>query len=255
MLHNIKDIIGAKLTASDGDIGKVRDFLFDDTTWTFRYVVADTGGWLTGRKVLISPFSLGDPDLRGFKGHVPVKLTRQQLEAAPPLDEHAPVSRRYELELARFYVVPTYWEGNMLWGYRPYPSSVQPLTPEEVAEHQKEVQEIKHCHLRSAREVTGYHLGAMDGEIGHVKDYLADHQTWAIRFLIVDTKNWWPGKQVLIAPTLVSQVNWDQKSVTVRIPRDQIKNSPAYHPDQPITAELEEQIHAYYGYPKMPQEF
>lgn len=251
-LRSINGIIRAKIRATDGDIGKVRDFLFDDERWTLRYVVADTGNWLTGRKVLLSPFSLGDPDLVRMTSEIPVKLSRKQIEEAPPLDADAPVSRRYEQQLARYYALPPYWGSNSLWGFRQHPAETIPFTPEEIAEQEKPFADIKECHLRSVKEVDGYHIQALDGLIGHVRDFLAHQQSWAIRFLVVDTKNWWPGKRVLISPAKAREVNWQARRVQLQMKRDQIKQSPEYHPDQPVSIDLEELTLAHYGYSEIP---
>ena len=64
-------------------------------------------------------------------------------------------------------------------------------------------------HLRSSAAVTGYHIQATDGDIGHVEDFLLDDRSWTIRFMVVDTTNWWAGEKVLIAPAWIERVDWD----------------------------------------------
>ena len=104
MLHSIQQRYGEKLRATDGEIGHVRDFYFDDKTWTIRYLVADTGGWLTDRQVLISPHALGHLYPKGSV--LFVNLTRKQIERSPSIDDHKPVSRQHEEEYHRYYGYP-----------------------------------------------------------------------------------------------------------------------------------------------------
>lgn len=103
------------------------------------------------------------------------------------------------------------------------------------------------CHLRSIKEVTGYRIEALDGTIGHVEDFLIDEETWAIRYMIVDTKNWWPGKKILVSPTWIKNVSWIEKSVTVELTKDNIEQGPQYDPNQTVTREYEDALYTYYG--------
>lgn len=164
MLRTLKEPAGYKLTALDGDIGHCHDFLFDDSKWTVRYMVADTGRWLPGSKVLISPAFLESPDWETQR--FPVRLTQQQIEDSPPLDSDAPVSRRYEQTYHDFFTTPYYWMGNALWGNHPFPGMT---VPPPVAEPQTELPTLPEeqpdaTRLRSVREVTGYRVAARDGE-------------------------------------------------------------------------------------------
>jgi hypothetical protein len=242
MLRSLKELFYYILASQDGEIGRCKDFLFDDRFWTIRYMVADTGKWLPGRKVLVSPISLGEPDWgsRLF----PVRLTKKQVEDAPGLDQDAPVSRQYEIAWTQFYGWPYYWEGPYAWGSVPHPDMIYDgRLPEEQAEkvHSKD------DNLRSADEVTGYHIRATDGEVGHVEDFIVDDATWTIRFLVVDTRNWLPGKKVLIKPSWVDSVNWVARKVKIDLPRETIKNSPEYDPSMPVNREYEERLYDFYG--------
>jgi len=100
MLRSLKKLFGNKILATDGQIGRVHDFYFDDQEWTVRYMVADTGGWLKGRLVLISPAALGEADWGAES--FPVNLTRQQIGESPGIEEDLPVSRQQEIELQRY---------------------------------------------------------------------------------------------------------------------------------------------------------
>jgi len=249
MLRSIKELYNYKLEAEDGLIGRCKDFLFDDEAWTIRYMVADTGNWLVGRKVLISPISLKDPDWSSRL--FPVRLDKKQIEEAPDLDEHAPVSRRHEIKWSQYYGWPYYWEGSGLWGEASYPSALFTQEQLEAAEQASQTESGEHDeHLRSAHEVTGYHILANDGRIGHVDDFIVDDETWSIRYMIADTRNWLPGKKVLISPGWVDSMDWAERVVQVNLTKDAIKNGPGYNPSEPINREYEVRLYDFYGRPK-----
>ena len=245
MLRSLKDIMNYVLEAKDGDIGRCKDFLFDDQYWAIRYMVADTGKWLPGRKVLLSPIALEEPD--AITQRFPVKLTCQQIEESPPLDEHAPVSRQYEMNWLDYYGWAYYWSGAHLWGPAPYPSALYtPKLREELVEEKPQPEE---SHLRSVKEVKGYRIEASDGEIGHVDDFIVDDQSWSIRYLVLDTRNWLPGRRVLVAPEWVKSVHWADGRVEVDLTQEAIKNSPEYDPAAPVNREYEVRLYNYYGQP------
>ena len=190
MLSNAKTLQGYKLNSLDGEIGKVKEFYFDDRHWTIRYLVADTGNWLTGRQVLISPYAL--LAVSREKQQITVDLTKKQIEGSPSLDRDKPVSRQFEEAYCAYYCWPMYWGGPYKWGS--YPSIVRDRAKWRKSQGEK----AWDAHLRSTHAVSGYQIQAADGEIGHVEDFVIDDETWAIRYLIVDTHNWWPGKKVLV---------------------------------------------------------
>ena len=236
MFHKAKDLISYRLGAKDGEIGRVRDFYFEDTNWTIRYLVADTGSWLSGRLVLLSPFALASVDAAGR--HFNVKLTREQIERSPSIDTHKPVSRQFEAEYARYYGWPMYWYGPALWGPTPYPMYEASAThPTHDAAHQR-----GDPHLRSASEVEGYHLHASDGDLGHVHDFLIGDQDWAIRYIIVDTRNWWPGKKVLIPTQWIREVNWEKSKVYVDVSQAAIKAAPEYSDELRLSRDFEQKL-------------
>jgi len=207
MLHSIQQRYGEKLRASDGEIGHVRDFYFDDKNWTVRYIVADTGRWLAGRQVLISPHALGHLYPNGKV--LLVNLTRQQIEESPSIDEHKPVSRQHEEEYHRHYGYPYYAESWPLWGLAEYPVSVPPQPP--TAAKQRGVD----SHLRSARVVRGYNVEASDGGIGGVGDFLIDGRTWVLREIVVETGRWCSRKEISIPTDKISRISYDESSVYV----------------------------------------
>ena len=232
MLRSLRDLLGGTILATDGEIGKVHDFFFDDEHWTVRYMVADTGGWLTGRLVLLSPAALGEPDWSGRT--FPVSLSRKQIEDSPSVESDRPVSRQHELELHGYYGWPLYWGGGMVTAgtLGVYPELVvQPeLHKEETPARGEEAvgQAQDDPHLRSAREVTGYHIQAADGGIGHVQDFIVDDEDWAIRHMVVDTRNWLPGKNILVSPQSIARVSWEDHKVYVDLPREKIEEAPDF---------------------------
>lgn len=239
MLTKVKTLNGYKLEGLDGAIGQVEEFYFDDRHWTIRYLVADTGNWLTERKVLISPYALNSV-IESDK-QLCVNLTKQQIENSPPLESHKPVSQQFEDDYYGYYGWPVYWSGESVWGNSTYLERDRtkwggPPNPAKTWDR----------HLRSTREVTGYHLQALDGEIGHVEDFVVDDQTWTVRYLIVGTKNWWPGKTVLISPHWIERVSWNESKVFVNLSREAIQHSPEYTYESLLTRDYEIGLHQHY---------
>lgn len=230
MLHSTKALHGVKVIAIDGDIGTIDDVYFDDAKWTIRYFVTDTGGWLSGRKVLLSPASL--QHLYWQERAMHVELTRQQVRNSPDIDAAKPVSRQHEAAFYDYYAYPYYWAGPYLWGHADFPGrAAQPFEgPGWEQEKKRMEQEISNAdpHLRSVREVTGYAIEAIDHKLGHLEDMLFDDEDWSIRMLVIDPRNWWPGKNVLVSPQHIDRIDWLNKSVAVGLTRDEIKHSPKY---------------------------
>lgn len=250
MLRSLDELTGYTLAAEDGEIGQCKDFLFDDQKWAIRYMVADTATWLPGRHVLISPISLGEPNWSGKL--FPVKLTKEKVKNSPPLETDMPVSREYEKRLFKFYGHPYYWIGHNVWGYSAYPASLYGMVREEEKDVKKEqAEEEQPNHLRSAKEVKGYYIHATDDRIGHVEDFIVEDNTWIIRYIVVDTRNWLPGgKKVLVSSDWVTEIQWEEKELAVDLTRDTIKNSPEYDPNIPVNREYEVRLYDFYGRPK-----
>jgi hypothetical protein len=236
MIRRVKELQGYTLGAVDGEIGRVKHFYFDDNSWVIRYLVADTGSWIPLRKVLISPHAFRQTD--DSEKRLSVNLTRQQIENSPSIETHEPVSRQFEREYYRYYAYPFYWQGAALWGMSPYP--IVPPAVEGPAPVTEVPEEDRH--LRSTGELIGYHIQARDGEIGHVEDFLLDDESWAIRYLVVDTRNWWPGKKVLVAPRWIERISWEESKVFVALDRDSIRQAPEYDPSVEFTPEYENRL-------------
>ncbi len=246
MLRSVESMKNHVLLAEDGEIGRCKDVIFDDRYWTVRYMLADTGKWLPKRKVLISPISLGEPDWQS--GRIPVRLTKEQIEKAPGLDEDAPVSRQHEEEYFRYYGWSYYWTGVGVWGMYGRPRPLSKQQPPESKDATTEAEAGK-TNLRSANEVIGYHIQATDGEIGHVEDFIIDDETWTLRYMVIDTRNWLPGRKVLISPAWTDSVDWAERRVSVVMTRKQVEESPEYDPGAPVNREYEARLYDYYGRP------
>lgn len=240
MLIKAKALKGYSLKSLDGDVGAANEFFFDDRFWTIRYLVADSESWLSGKKVLISPYSLNSVNNSDEK--VSIQLTRKQIEDSPSIDTDEPVSRQFESVYNGYYGYPDYWGGQYMWGGYPYlirdRSKWGSFTSKEMEWDR---------HLRSTHEVTGYHLLALDGEIGHVDDFIIDDETWAIRYLVAATKNWWPGKKVLISPKWIENVSWEEREVTIGLSRETIKAAPEYSDESLLTRDYETGMYGHYN--------
>lgn len=227
MTQTVKNLQGDRLIARDGAIGSVADVYFDDERWGVRYLVVDTGEWLPGRRVLISP-SCVEPDGVSAEA-LRVALTREQVKSAPDIDSDRPVSRQYEIAHAAHFGYPYYWSGPLLWGAAgvpivgtpPHPA-MSPRQPEAERAVQAEL-EKGDSHLRSSAEVIGYAIEARDGTLGRVADFAVDDHTWAIREVIVDTRTWWPGGEVRVAPQEVERIDWGEGKMHLRVTREELK--------------------------------
>jgi sporulation protein YlmC with PRC-barrel domain len=236
--------------ATDGEIGKVKDFYFDDHSWTIRYLVVETGGWLSGRKVLISPESVKPGS---WEHHtLPVNLTMEQIKNSPDIDTEETVSRHHEIELRKHYPWTHYWAGG-LWAAGIGTTGMMVGGPEPVDEHlegEKHQQELEGEHksqLRSYDNLRGYMIHETDGHIGEVSDLVVDDATWKIDFLVVDTGTWLPGKKVLLAPHLIKELDWLTSTARVNATKDKIRHSPEYDQHNLVTEEYQKKLHDYYG--------
>jgi hypothetical protein len=241
MFYNAKALNGYRLNSLDGPIGKVKEFYFDDLHWTIRYLVADTGFWLPGRQVLISPYALGSINTDIDPKQIEVHLTKKQIEESPSLDSDKPVSHQFEQAYYGHYGWPIYWGGPDRWGPSP-----QIVRDREKWKEYVQSEKRGDPHLRSTFAVTGHHVEALDGEIGHVSDFIIDEEMWAIRYLVIDTHNWWPGKKVLISPQWIERVSWSERKVWVNLTRDVIKHSPEYTEDFLLNRDYEAALHQHY---------
>ena len=250
MLRRADDLYGFDIEAEDGDAGDLIGLYFDDKAWTVRYLVVDTGGWLGGRKVLLSPLAVAET--RWEENALRVALTRSQVEHSPDIDLDKPVSRQQIVDLHEYYGCPGYWGGSLTMGTATpgvYPMIIAGAdqVEEEMTGEGPSEKYRGDPHLRSTRAVAGYDIHAVDGEIGHVEDFFVSDKDWVIRYLLVDTRDWLPGRKVLMAPEWIAEVDWAERAVHVRMTRAQVKASPEYDPSAPPAREYEVQLFVHCG--------
>jgi uncharacterized protein YrrD len=249
MLHSIKKLEGIRILTADEEVGSVEEVYFDDEQWVVRYLIVDTGGWLGGRRVLISPYAVQSMDWP--RRTLFVNLTRQQVEGSPGIDTQKPVSRQQEAAYHRYYGYPQYWQSGTFWAWGAMPV-ISPPDPQirEEEEWRRRADASSagaDAHLRSSKVVLGYRIEASDDSIGHVADFLFEEETWAIRYLIVDTRNWLHGKHVLVSPQWIREVSWIDHTCNLELTRRQIEQSPEYDPVHMPSPEYESLLHRHYG--------
>ena len=250
MLWDASALVGYAIEATNGSIGTVSDLLFEDDSWTVRWLVADTGDWFSSRKVLLPVAALGLPDraTRSF----PVKLTMQQVKDSPDIDTDAPVSRQNESYFFEYYGLDPYWGGGlfplsnaMAVPFRPQPAPDEVMQREDIIAAAATLGHDRH--LRSAAAVTSYHIHATDGEIGHVADFLVNDPGWTIRYIKVDTSNWWIGEKILLSPRSISKIIWSERMIDLNVDRQKVKAAPRYNPAMTVDTAYDEKFLTYYG--------
>jgi len=252
MLERYKNLRRCTIGAVDGDLGPLVDLYFDDVVWAVRYLVVDTGGWLSGRQVLISPAAAAEPDMQARV--LPVSLTQEQVRQSPEVESALPIPRQHESELARYYGWPLYWESS-IW-VSPIPTTTLGHAGDglQVAMQQERrrppARESLEAHLRSASDLVGYAVQARENTIGHVKDFFADDWEWMIRYLVIDTGSFWPGKRVLIAPQAIHRIDWVEPTLSIELEPEKIRGAPEYDASVPVDRDYEERLHEYYGWSK-----
>ncbi len=248
MLKALAEMRGMGIRANDGDIGRLDEFLFEDDSWTIRWLVIDTGGWLERKRVLISPVAFVGMDWE--HGNIRLNMARERVEGSPDIDTDKPVSRQQEMDHFLYYGWSYYWGGTGLWGDGMYPGTLATgPAPVSDASHPGEYgsRETKgDPHLRSMREVAGYGIHALDGDIGHVEDFLLDVQEWRIRYLVADTRNWLPGRKVALPCGWVEDIRWTESRVHVRLQKEAIRHAPEIDPLLPLSEEEEKRLHEHF---------
>lgn len=229
MLLSLETLFGYHLDAKDDRIGRCKDFMFDDRDWVVRYMVANTHRWLPGgRDVLISPISMGHPYEQ--EKAIAVKLDVDQIKNSPLLEDNQPISREYESRLFRHYGYGFYWMGAGLWGTYPHPGA---LVDSRALDMEEGLADEKQYHLRSVQEIDGYIVQAQDDGCGHVADLLVDDRSWAIRYVVVNLRNWLPGGPNVVLPReVIREISWPQQHVEVNLSADQVKDAVQYEPGQ-----------------------
>jgi hypothetical protein len=244
MLRSLKELERYTVSATDGDLGRVENFLFDDGQWAIRYLVVKTGHFFDERSVLVSPISFREVDWAKNLFHL--SLTMDEIKRSPGIDTDQPVSGQHERAYFDYYGYPYYWGTMGIWGAGYYPgllgarrrNGAPPEAPDE---------ESGDIHLRSAAEVRGYTVEGSDDQVGFVADFIVDDETWELRYLVIDTSHWWWGKKVLVAPRWATRVSWDERQIFVDLSRDAIKNSPEWDAATMVRREYETRLYGHYG--------
>jgi hypothetical protein len=250
MLRVASELHGYTVDAVDGGIGSTSDLLFDDRTWKVRWLVAETGGWLGGRRVLLHPSAIGRTD--DVHHTIAVKCTKRQIQTSPEIGKNQPVSRQTEHNLFDHYGWDPLWELEHVGvGGITRPTAIPPGHPAKpISDPQTGAEQEQDPHLRSVVAVRGYHIHGTDGGIGHLEGFLVDDQNWAIKYLIVNTRNWWPGEHVLVAPVAVTNINWSASKIALNVTQNQVRTSPVWKPNEMVMPrEYQERLHAHYHWP------
>jgi uncharacterized protein YrrD len=258
MLRSMSGLENYAIGATDGSIGHVEDFYFDDDAWVIRYLVVKTGAWLAGRRVLISPIAVGKPNCT--ERLLPVAITKAQVKNSPDIDTDKPFSRQHEQDYIGHYGYPDYWGSTGMWGDDDYPGDLlarsglsRTNTEYRIAQAEARAgvaakpKGNEDPHLRSCKVVIGYRIESTDGEIGHVSGLLVDEQTWVIRYMVVNTSKWWLGHQVLIAPQWIDDFHWAEQSVSVHLTQHEVKTSPPFTSTQEFNRAHEADLYEHYG--------
>ena len=260
MLFAVSGLMDCQVHASDGEVGAVKDFLFDDRSWKIRWIEVETGHWLPGRRVLIHPSAVAPLSLPpkpalpmmspGQAVELAVDLTKAQIEAGPQAQADEPVTRQMESLLYDYYGWDAYW-GVTHFGAAALSHSELKIVPEaEQRDADAETFSLGDVSgLRSVGSVKGAHVHALDGDIGHVENLLADDSNWEIRYLVIATRNWWPGKVVQLSPYAVKDADWSNRRVNVNVTREQVKSAPAWDPLALADQASEEALHRHFGWP------
>lgn len=243
MLARLMDIIGFRIEATDGTIGEVENFLFDEETWMVRYLVADTRRWIPGKKVLIAPQAFDD--LNWAMQRFPVALTQDQVRESPDRATDLPVSRQWEADLHVHYGWKPYWDFHPV-GHAPAWGSER-LPVLERVQGVASAREHGDPHLRSVGEVKGYDVDATDGPVGHVEDFVTTTDVWKILYLEIGSHTWRRGESWLLPTDWIRGVSWPGHRVPVDQQRERIHDSPSLRPKAPITRDYEAKLFEHYG--------
>ncbi len=217
MLQSIQQFYGKKLGAADGHIGHVKDFYFDDQSWTIRYLVADTGPWLAGRLVLLPSHVFAADAFETAEaadnGILRVSLTRSQIKRSPSVDLHHPISRQYEEAYHRYYSWPFYWTAG---------GGDDHLTTEELQEEILPQPGDDPC-LRSTQTVTGYRVQATDGPVGSVTGLMIHGRDWKIRELIIKADPEITAEEIFLLPESVGRISCEETMIYINLAQNDVR--------------------------------
>lgn len=237
-----RDLSALTLFATDGHVGSVQQLYFDDRNWAVRYLLVHTGGWLSGRTVLIAPIAVEKIDDTNVS--MQINLCKEQIAQAPTIEETWPRHRHYADTYETYVRCAPYWQlGSTVWE-RPafYADSLMTRSNEPL-----DLESSEQSHLRSSREITGYGILARDGQLGHVGDLIVDDNDWVVRYIEVNTRNWLPGKKVLVQAGRIKQIDGTKRSMMMSLTKHAIQSAPACNATGMITPDYELQLFKHYG--------
>lgn len=243
MLREAKMLKGCVVRAEDGPIGRVDGVFFDDQSWGVRYLVVDTGGLLSDEKVLILPDFVEEIN-EAMPASVRVSLTREQVEKSPCVEADRPVAAQQEVDYYAYHGAAPYWGA---WEAAGWGVSGPGFPPYTRPDAEAGAEERGDPHLRSSTEVRGYAIRSRDRTIGHVEDFIVDDQDWEIRYVIVDTRDWLPGKKVPLSAAWVSGISWAGAEIEVDLMAEEIRSAPEWSPGTTINRQYETELHAHFG--------
>jgi len=211
MLDRLKPLFGHHIHASDGPIGSLDDFYFDDAQWIMRYLIVDTGTFLHRHKVLISPDAIVGIDWDGKV--ISLKHSMKQIADSPDVDVDKPVYRQIEEQLVNYYGWVSHW------------------TPHsDLSEPQSEPVLTGDTHLRSMRNVSQYAVMAFDGRVGSIDDFIVDHNGWAIPLAILDTRHYLTEAQVVIPARRLKGIRVEDREISIDMNKADVSASPHFDP-------------------------
>jgi PRC-barrel domain len=218
MLRQIRELGTYRLHATDGDIGHLEQFYFDDRDWKITYFVVDIGTWLHGKKVLMSPSAIIGVDAPTKT--INAAFTKQQVQESDDVGTHKPEGLEQPHDYSLYLGMPYYLGLNALNDYDE--------------------------HLRSSKVVSRYHVMAVDGEIGQIEDGIVDDQTWTIQYVVSTVRNWWSSKKVLLPTEWILWISAAESNFYVSLTRNNIATAPAFDPEKPLTRDLESALNNHY---------
>jgi uncharacterized protein YrrD len=246
MLRTARQLEHCELRAPNGPAGHVTDLLLDPQRWTVRHLVVATGGWLEPHDVMV-PVDAFRPG--GNERRIETTMNADEIVHCPSAE---PEAQSEGYAGSEYYDWPGYWGApgfgdGFLIGLSGWPLPPAAL---DAARRRATSVDAEREHERSAHALTGRRIEANDGEIGHIDDFVVDDASWRIRAIVVDTRNWWPGKKVAVPPELIDEISPREGKIYVNLTRAAIANRPAFHLRAPLGLDQTDQLHAHHGWPR-----
>ncbi len=241
MLRTARTLKNYKLECIDGELGKAKEFHFDTQCWIVRYLIAETGSWLAGRKILISPHAMDS--IRREDQHIFIDLNKNQIKDAPLLYNNHPISREFEEENCRYYDWPIYWHSQSFGEQQPRLRN-RNYDQWNECKHDNIVCDIR---LRSTLEINDFHIQTLDNDIGHIEDFIIDDAAWVIRYLIVSIRSGWPEYRVLIPPQWINRISDTEGKVFVSFNRESFDQMQEYTEESLLNLNYETELCSNYN--------